>query len=151
MRQLLFRVWDTKKKEWAIPEMNFIGEFSVIGGGLSSMLRPYGIMDLNDLVVSQYIGIDDCKKKKIFEGDILDVILHDGTKERCTVKYDEPNALFYMEHLYETDGTQQSGFYEDWFADLKVVGNIFDSPKRVINKNYKSAPKGERHGKRVSV
>jgi uncharacterized phage protein (TIGR01671 family) len=57
-----------------------------------------------DYVVQQYIGIEDCNKKKIFEGDIVALNLgpsqvYQGAKSTGLVIYDAEHAEFMIEQM----------------------------------------------------
>ena len=95
--------------------------------------------------VGQFTGLTDKNDKRIFEGDILQIITYDGAIDRCVVGYGK----------YEAFGTDRTvvGFYLYWASDklqydkyanlvywveereAVCVGNIHDNPELLDEKH----------------
>lgn len=116
MRQIKFRIWDLKRKEWVHDTsnaVNLLGETIILGEILrrpdDSMVR---IEELNELVVMQFTGLKDKNGKEIYDGDIL----LDVTKEIRVIDWEEGSLTpFGLE------------YYED-LEDFKIIGNIYENP-----------------------
>lgn len=112
MREIKFRVWDKKRKEWVHDTqhaVSILGETIVCGAFLQrpddSFVR---LQDLNDLEVMQSTGQTDNEGKEIFEGDILQGI---RTKTIVQVVWE---MIGYLPLI--------GGFF-------KIIGNIYDNPE----------------------
>lgn len=114
MREILFR---GRKKPWG----------GWAEGSLVKMRDYYRISEKNDMIsfgvetetIGQFTGLTDKNGKKIFEGDILDV-MHQGVFE-C--RWDEGNFEFGLSNNKESFGIAYVST-----NDIFVIGNIHDNP-----------------------
>ena len=70
--------------------------------------------------VGQYTGLTDKNGKKIFEGDIINIVYPDTIVRNAVINY--VGASFYGDNrfdLWELDG----------YISLEVIGNIHDNPE----------------------
>lgn len=111
-REFLFRGKRVDTLEWA--ESNY--PFGTISGGVVQH-------DFVPVTVGQYIGVNDRKKKKIFEGDI---IKYDFGEDQIGVQY----------AVIQYSGSYHSFMIEplhNWMycriEECEVVGNIYDNPE----------------------
>lgn len=131
MREIKFRVINTKTKEWLHKpgeEVNLFGEQILMGGFMSSVSIP----DLDDYLPLQFTGLKDKNGKEIYEGDVVranswaNSIIVFGK-----IGYDgEWNGLTgYALEIWGAD----NNFYElQYHFDpnkLEVIGNIYENPE----------------------
>ncbi|MDR1942193.1 MAG: YopX family protein [Endomicrobium sp.] len=106
------------------------------------------LIEVIDDTVGEYIGIRDKKGKKIYEGDILEVLFVDserGIREivnTCVVEFDEDRAAFGI-RTYVDDNDKEgvfTGFFDNIIAEFLVIGNIHDNPE-FLKKNKQKGNK----------
>lgn len=79
-----------------------------------------------DIIVMQYIGLLDDKKKKIFEGDILEI----GAGEKlAVVKWSDENARFELDFIDEDRVIDFSD--KRSLRQVRKVGNIWEQPELI--------------------
>jgi uncharacterized phage protein (TIGR01671 family) len=116
MREIKFRVWDN----------------------IDYMSEPFTLQDIierkigftNDCVVMQSTGLKDSNKVEIYEGDIVRETRRPPAKnELYTVEYrDEVGAFMFKDQYNDYDPYIDMG-------EIEVVGNIFEHPELMNNKN----------------
>lgn len=122
MRELKFRVWDTKNKQFLSQSSEYyhIGDITGIPYTLNEILNK-----LDRFVVQQFTGLYDKNKKPIYEGDIIKYTRL-IEKERRIVE-----LFSFIKFQDAKFGFDLTGF-NDMFYDLsdepdfEVVGNIFE-------------------------
>lgn len=132
MRNYLFRGKRKDNGEWVY--WNIYGEFCTSKGRRTRLIikTPYGekyyhyIHEIKQLIdpetIGQYTGLTDKNGKKIFEGDIVDIL--DENEEIGVIKWADDDAMFTI----NSDGWYTS-FNIYWSIDLEVIGNIHDNPE----------------------
>lgn len=110
MREILFRGKRIDNGEWAE---------SICPSGL--MVSGHLTYDFDPKTVGQYTGLKDKNGKRIFEGDIVDILTEN--EEIGVVEYEDGGFL-----------VSADGFCVDFHAningtDLDVIGNIHDNPE----------------------
>lgn len=149
MREIKFRVWDTKGKDM-LTGFHLFGEITLLGAihawqheiypsvGDSSLER------LNDLVEMQYIGLLDMNGKEIYDGDIL---------KKMGVDYDSEEYKKWQDSGYEGEEPAHVELKRDvatldvfryWLknesfgyegedlespGDWIIIGNIYQNPE----------------------
>lgn len=80
--------------------------------------------------VGQYTGMKDKSGKRIFEGDIIDFSDRSDDDGYGVVKYDANETEFGIEYdnIYESLGKH---YYPE---DIEVIGNIYDNPELLGDK-----------------
>lgn len=119
MREILFRGKRCDNGEWV--EGGLIswsdGSFSIETGKLD--MPMLGVIRGS---VGQYTGMKDKNDERIFEGDILRIVLTDGHEDGPIV-WSDIDARY---HFESPDGCSY-GICE--WNDLEVIGNVHDKPE----------------------
>lgn len=147
MREIKFRAWDNKKKEWLMGyEMPNLGGFSLFGecvllgewsGILDKFLFGRDGYSPDDLVVMQFTGLKDKNGKEIYEGDIVSgfidtlhghwamtgSVFFDHSGFRLKVIDGDPNREARV-NFFDFIGSDGSVF-----EGMKVIGNIYKNPE----------------------
>jgi uncharacterized phage protein (TIGR01671 family) len=128
MREILFRGKRINNGEWMCGSLLkvtydgntynliFADNFLFVFGEATAM--EHACVDPE--TIGQFTGLTDKNGKKIFEGDIVEVI-HEGVY-RC--RWDEGNFEFGL-----TNGTESFGIGYISPHDIVVIGNIHDNPE----------------------
>jgi uncharacterized phage protein (TIGR01671 family) len=86
--------------------------------------------EIDETTLCQYIGIKDKDGKKIYEGDILEWQVRNGSSEYYECIWLEDECAF----AFENRGNYESpvdcyDYYNTCEFCMKVIGNIFDNPE----------------------
>lgn len=106
MREIKFRAWDKKNKEWF-----YFGLNEVYGMGQDS---PNGYAEINFDEIMQYTGLKDKNNKEIYEGDILKFNTKGG------------NEMIY-EVKWRGKGFKPTRMSEDNQEEIEIIGNIYEN------------------------
>lgn len=147
-REILFKAKRIDNGEWV--------EGSLIDSGNHEQVFIYrhydgaSIMPVRNLVyhrmvavdsdtICQYTGLTDKNGNKIWENDILSVLLigeTDEQKENCIVRYGRKAENFRIELGFNLEWTKTDylrcdiGFWTE-NREVEVIGNIFDNPELI--------------------
>lgn len=117
MREIKFRAWDKKNKEFFVTE--------------NLLLRLDGYLfdreneeELHNVEIQQFIGILDKKGIEIYEGDIM---FNQNDKHNYQVMWDDNNSYF----MLGKNGGQLSKYVLGEFWE--VIGNIYENPELLTN------------------
>jgi uncharacterized phage protein (TIGR01671 family) len=114
-RILKFRAWDDKNKKFALNDFYILGECTVF-----DLTKQYCLENLlDDLIITQFTGVQDKNGKDIYEGDIL---LTPHGKQ--LVKWE---TIWYVLE----GGKYRSGciLNSPTASISEIIGNIFENPK----------------------
>jgi len=132
MREIKFRAWDDKCKQWAdhgdshsLDDLYYQDEYYPLADidflhGPQNLIKNYG----DRITVEQFTGLRDKNGNEIYEGDIVHTDWHWSKSEKLT----QPVEYYSANGLYSPFGT------DDWAWDAKVceiIGNIHENPELV--------------------
>lgn len=155
-REIKFRVWDAKYKDWMRCGFltNGVGNF-IAGGGkgyhFQTILNNETLTDkIHEEIpfngsnprwtVQQYTGLKDILGKDIFEGDIVKYKRHWGSKNgrdsHIEISIDE--IYFSDAGWYPQPETriEDDSYYNYKQYDFEVIGNIFQNPKLLKSDSF---------------
>ena len=129
MREILFRGKRTDNGEWAEGDLyrktDALGEKETIifqDKGADAFKKNF----VNSETVGQYTGLKDKNGKKIFEGDICEMV-YDGISHIYVIVWDNEEQDFKGTNGKENYGRNFQ--YMGCCDEIVVLGNIFDSPE----------------------
>jgi len=127
-REIKFRAWDKKRKEWVNWHYHCIDENGTVSFYKSNILEA----DENFPILMQYTGLKDKNDKEIYEGDIVRYyIMQNGTEMNGVgfIVYDEGFSQFVCRAKIKglNDLQDYPLRVEMRFTEFKVIGNIFEN------------------------
>ena len=123
-REIKFRIWDSKNKEWlGASDKNslpFYG-FHLVGEVMSVQCPPQWALD-NGNIIEQYTGLKDKNGKEIYEGDIVK-----GDMGVFEVKWYDLVAQF----MFRPNMSMKyhPPFTSTQLEVMEVIGNIHENPE----------------------
>ena len=158
MREILFRGKSTGNREW-IKDGEWVEGLPMYTANKSEKgkidriltLRDgyYSILLVDTETVCQYTGLTDKNGRKIFEGDIVKLILPDGEIRyfKVTIKSVVRKVLCHPDFDDEVSKVEITGIVFEWngyelfpcidtygvpdYKMMEVIGNVFDNPELV--------------------
>jgi uncharacterized phage protein (TIGR01671 family) len=118
MRELKFRAWDLRAKEWLSVE-----EMILEDGLCYDNWRDYEDGEPNRyLEIGQYTGLVDSTGRDIYEGDILcEDNLLDGT---VTVIFEDGSFVLRFGDTID--------LLAEWNQSMYITGNIYENPEMLV-------------------
>jgi uncharacterized phage protein (TIGR01671 family) len=139
MRELKFRVRDTKNNKWvdAVPSLEYLlddGDHSISHHDIDEESGIYtypknitGDTFNGRLVWQQYTGLKDKNGKEIYEGDIVSgICLNDGP-QICVVGFDTFGIFYTKIKFYPCEEWDNVAMLAQ--EHNEIIGNIFENPE----------------------
>jgi len=106
MREIRFKVWDTKEKKWV--------NFSTIEFNRGKIFLKDGFGNYIDGIfqIVEYTELYDRNGRLIYEGDILEN------------RFDDRGVVVKEDACWTVEGFE----FKHWY-DLDIIGNIYDNPE----------------------
>lgn len=142
-----FRVWDIPEKKFYYSDKGYQGHYVLsLDGKFTNLQNGAGG---SEVIVQQYIGLQDSTGKDIYEGDL--VFFND-------ILHNKVPVIGVAEVIFTTDFSLvdapcyglwfKTGFHKNMLGEIKVLGNIFENHEL---KSFDKAMKDIEEGKVVSL
>lgn len=132
MRDLKFRVWNKKRREWLLGyEFESLGGFSMLGevqmmGAYAALLTSYFPDRIDEIVLMQFTNLKDVEGKEIYEGDVLE--WEDAFKQHQK-DYVLWNEEYGWWSLSKDSGSALGTRKIKGRSPIKIIGNIYENPE----------------------
>jgi hypothetical protein len=93
------------------------GKHYIANGETGAWIRCF----MDPKTIGQYTGLDDKNGKRIFQGDIVNIIFRDGSTQL--------NEVCYVNGRFSLVGESKLDFNAHNFIHISVIGNIYDNPE----------------------
>ncbi len=120
MRELKFRVWDKRYKQYVKPYAICLDGRAIV---IAEPCDDRETLDSERIIIEQYTGLKDKNGKEIYEGDVLDVSSVFVKPKKMIVKFSEMACGFEP----FANGCPDCYFPEG--KDVVVIGNIHENPE----------------------
>ena len=127
MREILFRGKLVDNGEWV---QGYPCRYGRTGKEKDYIIPDYAsalyTIEIDPETIGQYTGLTDMNGNKIFEGDI---VWNDYENDKGKVEWDNDMAKFII-----TFSTFKVNFNSVWSEELEIVGNVYDNPELIKEK-----------------
>jgi uncharacterized phage protein (TIGR01671 family) len=128
LRAIKFRVWDKLAKVYILPDVGYQGHYIMSLNGQFHNLQNGSGGD--EYIVQQFTGLNDKDGKEIYAGDVL---YFDNKTMQATLKVKEKQD--HNGYGFICYGKNENDLWAfPYYKDIKIIGNIFDNPELVIDK-----------------
>ncbi|EAC2292120.1 hypothetical protein AR181_16265 [Listeria monocytogenes] len=130
MREIEFRAFVKRKKEmFPVTDLRF-NRYEKDAVGVSGCGDPYCTMcddwyNFDDVLLMQYTGLKDKNGKKIFEGDIVEIDVHDHLDGNVI----KGKVIFLEGAWLVTDSGSFAISLWSEINEIEVIGNIHENPE----------------------
>ena len=125
MREIKFRAWDSKNKEFVYEfyiNSNRTDYIQIIPEYLNTRRDSFIMTTNDDYELNQFTGLKDKNGKEIYDGDILMNRFSPGREERLVLTHD----IFFIIHRLRTLQHERKN---DLNQTLEIIGNVYESPE----------------------
>ncbi len=131
MREIKFRAWDKKLKEWTNYSISNIDDILI-----DFYNKETGFWESDRrgerFILCQYTGLKNINGKEIYEGDIVRAV---GFSEWIGVaKYSDKNQAFVFECI-DKNYRGNIVFMSQFGQGFKILGNIYENPELLEESN----------------
>jgi uncharacterized phage protein (TIGR01671 family) len=129
MREIKFRAWDTKEKEWVD------GAHGMAFVDPDYKTNAFWLDPTKEIILMQYTGLKDKNGKEIYEGDIVRCEDEDGEVHIFTIGWEMGDEDKFIsgfigriirnvtDEIYNDDGKAPDG----WTGEPEIIGNIWEN------------------------
>ena len=137
-----FRIWDKKYEKMYYEDDNVI-YFEIGLDGVVSAIHNHLCREPEDFILMQYTGLRDKNGREIYEGDILKIYREDiydnSTEIEKIGKVVFRDGAFFLEPALEEGWfyilSSELEYWDNEGYEYEVVGNVFEKPELLKNKN----------------
>jgi len=138
MREIKFRAWDDKNKEWLLG-YNYpnLGGFSMFGecvlmeqwsGVATSFMFEKDGKKLSDLKLMQFTGLKDKNNKESYYGDIIEFQNTEGHRFVKKLFFCNKTQSTMVGENWTYNDLCNSGFIQPSVLEFEIIGNIYENP-----------------------
>ena len=144
MREIKFRAWDKKIKDWILKTSFYIdGIGFYYWMGIDNKFKMLNEEQRENIEIIQFTGLKDKNGKEIYEGDII-IWFDDGINKKAEViwkdcgwcakridkEFNEFEKYYQFSHFIPVE-INRNGKID--FFDGEVIGNIYENPELLSN------------------
>ena len=114
MREIKFRAWDKRKKQFiSWEEIKRNTSMNLFGG-------YFELFNRNEFIPMQYTGLKDCKGNEIYEGDIIKCTVTDNSADYLQIEAGDKHSVLRIISIPEL-------YQEGLSDDGEIIGNIHEN------------------------